>query len=260
MIRILSLALGLAWVATPLGAQQSLPPPNPALLESVDPDQRRVTEEIVRDYLLRHPEIVLEAIRILQAREQAVADEQAAQAMAAGADALRSDPLSPVGGNPEGDVTVVEFFDYACPYCRNAHPLLSKLMTADANIRIVYKEYPILGEASVYASRVALAVFLLEPQKYERFHANMFQTRGRLAAETAVQVALDLGLDRSRLMQTAESDEVSAILTSNVKLAQSIGINGTPAFVIGDSIVPGLVPLEQLQALVSEARESCRTC
>ncbi|MEQ8248479.1 MAG: DsbA family protein [Alphaproteobacteria bacterium] len=247
-------------LAAPAQTQQSRPAVETEILESVDPAQRRVTEAIVRDYILRNPEIVLEAIRILQSREQAAAGERALHALAANRDALRYDPMTPVGGNPDGDVTIVEFFDYACPYCRNAHPVLAQLTKDDPNLRIVYKEYPVLGEASVAAARVGIAVHLLAPDSYAAYHAAMLQARGRLSADLALQTAVEAGVDRLRLQETVESEAVATLLGNNIRLAQAIGVEGTPGFVIGDTVVPGLIQMDQFKQLIGTARERCTTC
>ncbi len=261
MIKIAILAAAAAFATmTPVMAQQSRPLPESETLRSVDPAQRRITEEIVRDYILRNPEIVLEAIRILQAREQAAVGERALHAVAANNTELRHDPTTPVGGNRDGDVTIVEFFDYACPYCRNAHPILAQLAKDDPNVRIVYKEFPVLGEASVAAARVGVAVHLLAPARYEAFHAAMFQARGRLSVELAVQTAVEVGVDRVRLLDAINSEEVSALIAKNVRLAEAIGVNGTPGFLIGDTIVPGLIQADQLKQLIAQARDACSTC
>jgi len=259
MMRFLVAALVALLLSTPALAQQSRGG-DTSLLESVDPEQRRITEEIVRDYILRNPEIVLEAIRILQAREEAAAGERALQSLAANAQELRKDPLTPISGNPEGDVTVVEFFDYACPYCRQAHPVLVELVKRDPNVRIAFKEYPILGDASVFAARVAVAIHLLAPDAYKQFHAAMFDLRGRPTSETALQIASNLGIDRERLLATMDSAEVRDALNRNIQLAQAIGVSGTPAFVVGDAVIPGLIPVEQLLELVNQARRDCTTC
>ncbi len=260
MIRLVLAVIAALSFAAPTLAQQSAPQTAEEILESVDPEARRITEAIVRGYILRNPEIVLEAIRILQAREQAAAGERAVHAVAANNAALRDDPASPVGGNPEGDVTIVEFFDYACPYCRNAHPVLAQLMEDDPNIRVVYKEFPVLGDASVFAARVGIAVHLLAPDRYLDYHASMFEARGRLSPEVALQTATEVGVDRTRLLEAVESDEVGQLITKNLQLAQAIGVNGTPGFLIGDAIVPGLIQVDQFKELIARAREHCASC
>lgn len=247
-------------IITPAVAQQSSPQETSEILRSVDPVERRTTEAIIREYILRNPAIVLEAIRILQAREQAAADERAIHAVAANSAVLRHDPATPVGGNPDGDVTIVEFFDYACPYCRNAHPMLAQLVEDDPNIRIVYKEFPVLGEASVSAARVGITVHLLAPDRYLAYHAAMFRTRGRLSLQTAIQTATEVGVDRTRLLEVVESDEVGQLINKNVQLAQAIGVKGTPGFLIGDAVVPGLIQVEQFKQLIAQAREKCASC
>lgn len=260
MIRFAIAAAAALAIIAPVAAQQSPPQETSEILRSVDPEERRTTEAIVREYILRNPEIVLEAIRILQAREQAAAGERAIHAVAANSAVLRHDPATPVGGNPDGDVTIVEFFDYACPYCRNAHPVLAQLVEDDPNIRIVYKEFPVLGEASVSAARVGIAVHLLAPDRYLAYHAAMFQTRGRLSLQTAIQTATEVGVDRTRLLEVVESDEVGQLINKNVQLAQAIGVNGTPGFLIGDAVVPGLIQVEQFKQLIAQAREKCASC
>ena len=261
MIRVFAGAAAAAFfILSAASAQQSAPQDPAEILGTVDPEQRRITEAIVRDYILRNPEIVLEAIRILQSREQAVAGERAIHAVAANDRVLRHDPATPVGGNPNGDVTIVEFFDYACPYCRNAHPVLAQLIEDDPNVRIVYKEFPVLGESSVFAARVGIAVHLLAPDRYLAFHAAMFQARGRLSPDIAIQTAAEVGVDRVRLMEAIESDEVGQLVNKNLQLAQAIGVNGTPGFLIGDAIVPGLIQIDQFKQLIAQARENCTSC
>jgi protein-disulfide isomerase len=260
MIRFVPAVMAALLFVAPALAQHSAPQTDEKILESVDPEARRITEAIVRDYILRNPEIVLEAIRILQAREQAAAGERAVHAVAANNAALRHDTATPVGGNPDGDVTIVEFFDYACPYCRDAHPVLAQLMEDDPNIRIVYKEFPVLGEASVFAARVGIAVHLLAPDLYLDYHTAMFEARGRLSPEIALQTATEVGVDRTRLLEAVESDEVGQLISKNLQLAQAIGVNGTPGFLIGDAVVPGLIPVEQFKELIARAREHCASC
>jgi protein-disulfide isomerase len=261
MIRVFASAAAAAFFTiSATMAQQSRPQDPAEILGTVDPEQRRVTEAIVRDYILRNPEILLEAIRTLQSREQEVAGDRAIHAVATNQWALRHDPATPVGGNPNGDVTIVEFFDYACPYCRNAHSILATLIKGDPNIRIVYKELPVLGEASVFAARVGIAVHLLAPDRYLDFHVAMFQARGRLSPNIAIQTAVELGIDRVRLMEVIESDEVDQLINRNLQLAHTIGVNGTPSFLIGDAIVPGLIKIDQFKQLIAQAREYCASC
>jgi protein-disulfide isomerase len=261
MIRVFSSVAAAAFFTISAAMAQQSGPQDPAeILSTVDPEQRRVTEAIVRDYILRNPEIVLEAIRTLQSREQAVAGESAIHAVAANHRALRYDPATPVGGNPNGDVTIVEFFDYACPYCRDAYSILAPLIKDDPNIRFVYKELPVLGEASIFAARVGIAVHLLAPDLYLDFHAAMFQARGRLRPDITIQTAVELGVDRVRLMEAIESYEVGQLVNRNLQLAQTIGIKGTPGFLIGDAIVPGLIQIDQFKQLIAQAREYCASC
>jgi protein-disulfide isomerase len=167
-------------------------------------------------------------------------------------DALEKDPLAPVAGNPRGDVTVVEFFDYSCGYCKRVAPALEALKAADPNVRVVYKEFPILGPGSVFAARAALAAH--RQGKYEPLHRALMQAD---ALDEAVvrRLAAEVGLDVARLEKDMEAPEVMQALQGNQQLAAALDIGGTPAFVIGERLVPGAVGAEALQALVNQERE-----
>lgn len=206
----------------------------------------------VRDYLLAHPEVILEAVQRLQERQEAAAQAAARDTLAARSDEILNDPDSPVGGNPEGDVTLVEFFDYNCGYCRRVAPVMSEALAADPQLRVVYKEFPILGEGSVFAARAALAA---ERQtQYHAFHDAMMAFPGQLGEQTVLAVAEDVGLDVERLRADMKDPAIQAMIDRNYVLAQALGINGTPGFVIGDAIVPGAVDLATMQAAIADAR------
>src|SRR5205823_3690220 len=159
-------------------------------------------------------------------------------------DQLLRDNTSPVGGNASGDVTIVEFFDYACPHCKAAEPSVAQLVRDDAKVRVVYKELPILGDASVAAARAALAAHA--QGKYQAFHDALMKVPGAPNEATVFRVASEVGLDVERLKKDMASPDIAATLQKNYTLAQSLGINGTPAFVIGDAFAPGAVPLARL--------------
>lgn len=186
-------------------------------------------------------------------RQLAQADDPAA-VIAARRDEIYNDPEAPVGGNPQGDVTIVEFFDYNCPYCRQVASVLDELVQTDPNIRLVYKEFPILGPNSTFAARAALAA--RKQGKYLEFHSALMMGR-RVADEAAVlEFARIAGLDIDRLKADMEDPAIGAILERNLSLADALHISGTPAFVIADEIYPGAAELADFQRLIAAARES----
>ncbi len=210
----------------------------------------------VRSYLLENPEVLMEAITILQDRSDAAAADGDKAIIAANADAIFKDESSWVGGNPDGDVTVVEFMDYRCGYCRKAYDEVAQLIKADGNIRFIVKEFPILGEASDLSSRFAVAVLQLAgPDAYEAAHDALIQLRGEPTTDTLQRLAGDLGLDSAAIMARMDAPEVKAVIGANHALAGKLQINGTPTFVIGDTMVRGYLPLEGMAAMVAEARD-----
>jgi len=225
--------------------------------EALTPAQKEAVERLVREVIRTNPEIILEALESHDQRQKETEARRFVDALAAQKRAVRSDPHSEIAGNPQGDVTVVEFFDYRCPYCRQAHTQLQALLKRDPKVRVVLKEFPILGPESVLASRAAIAA--REQGKYLPFHTALLETRA-LNEETIFRLAADVGLDVDRLKKDMGKPEVQAIIMRNRKLAETLGITGTPAFVIGDQLAPGALGVERLAAMVEEARASCRTC
>jgi protein-disulfide isomerase len=208
-------------------------------------------EKIVREYLLREPEIVYQALEELQRRQ---AEAEAARQQAAIAENQRellNDPASPVGGNPDGEVTLVEFFDYRCGYCRRVVSSMRALLDEDRELRVVFKELPVLGPDSERAARAALAS--RRQGGYVPFHfalmaADDLSLQGIRAAAEAV------GLDADRLEADMAAPEVNAAIQANYALANELGIEGTPAFVIGKQLIPGAVDKARLEELIQEAR------
>lgn len=211
-------------------------------------------EEIVRAYLLEHPEVIRDAIEALQAKEQAAKADKQAGALVAHKDRLLSDPASPVAGNPMGDVTVVEFFDYKCPYCKRVTPALAELIEADKGVRLVFKEFPILGESSVLAARAALAA--QKQDRYFDFHNALMAHRGTFDDGAIGTIAESLGMDAARLRADMTAPEIDRQLADNHALAQAMAIRSTPTFVIGDQIVPGAISIDDMKALIAAARGS----
>ena len=234
---LIALTLAVGTVAAPAPAQDLTP-------EEV--------KQLALQAILENPEIVMQAVGILQEREEAAAAAAARAALSDNRDRLEADPNAPVLGNPDGDVTVVEFFDYNCPYCRRAGPFVDGLIASDPNVRVVFREFPILGEGSDYAARAALAA--REQGRYFEFHEALMAARGRVEAPTVTAIAEDLGLDVAKLEADMAAPEVQAHIDASLEMARALGINGTPAFVVGDALAPGLLETEQLAAMVSAAR------
>lgn len=209
-------------------------------------------KELVYEAIRENPGIVLEAVEILRARDAQDQAQAQSDVLSSQRDILENDPNAPVLGNPAGDVTVVEFFDYNCPYCRRAKPALLELLEFDPNVRLVYREWPILGEGSVYAAKAALAS--RNQGKYEEFHWAMMSMNGRSEEASVLRVAREIGLDIDKLKADMNSQEIAEHIQTSMQLAQALGFSGTPSFVIGDNLVPGLVDASQMIELVGEAR------
>ena len=205
-------------------------------------------KQLALEAILERPEIIMEAVALLEQRDR---DRRRAAASGA-AQALASDPSSPILGNADGDVIIVEFFDYNCGFCRRAGPALQAVLARDSNVKVVMREWPVLGEASVYAARAALAARM--QGKYEAFHWGLMASAGRASEASVLRLARSLGLDMEKLAIDMQSAAVNAHLQQTRDVAGSIGLTGTPAFVIGDHLHPGLLEQDQLEALIAQAR------
>ncbi|TIS53330.1 MAG: DsbA family protein [Mesorhizobium sp.] len=208
----------------------------------------------IHDYILAHPEVIMEALQSLDARQREAAAKEAKAALAAKADEIFRDPASPVGGNAEGNVTMVEFFDYNCPYCRQVAPIMAQAVAADPQLRIVYKEFPILGPDSVFAAKAALAA--QRQGKYVEFHKALYDARTRVTEAVVLKVAAEVGLDILRLKTDMQLPDIQAAIEKNTQLAQALKISGTPGFVVGDQIFPGATDLATMKKLIEQARSS----
>ncbi len=210
-------------------------------------------EETVRTLLREHPEIVGDALQAIMEKRHLAEEERRQLNLKAKARELNEDPGSVVGGNPTGDVFMVEFFDYNCPYCKRSHESVSAMVAEDGQIRFVYKEYPILGESSVIAAQAALAA--RAQGQYITFHNALMTHKGRLNKVAVMAVAEATGLDVARLKRDMTDPGIAAILSRNRALAKALEITGTPAYVIDDRLVPGAVDAASLKALVAEVRK-----
>ena len=210
-------------------------------------------ERRVRAYILDHPEVIAEAINRLESRQGAQEATEAQAVLKSRADEIFRDPDSPVGGNPNGDVTLVEFFDYNCPYCRQVTPLMLEAEAADPKLRVVFKEFPILGPNSTFAAKVALAAH--KQGKYLALHHALMKVRGTVDEAKVLEAATAAGLDVDRLKAEAQAPAIQAMLERNLDLARALRINGTPGFVIGDEVLVGATDLKGLQAMIGKARD-----
>ena len=224
---------------------------SPTVLVAQELSEERV-RELVRETILANPEILLEAIAVLENRAAESEQLSRADIIEQQRLTLERDPNAPVLANADGDVTVVEFFDYNCPYCRRVMPTVYALTEADTGVRLVYREWPILGEGSVFASRAALAS--REQGLYEEFHIAMMDMTGRAEERSVLTIAREIGLDVDQLLIDMEAPEVDEHIATSMRLAEMLGITGTPTFIIGTNLVPGAVEQATLQALVDEAR------
>ncbi len=254
MVLAAALLVGLGAAPHAHAAEQSKPVK--AAAGPFSTQQQRAIEDIVKRYILENPEIIVEAVRSMRERQEREQQARQRSQLLSLKDRIVSDPLSPVGGNAKGDVTVVEFFDYRCGFCKRAFPAIKQLLGEDTGIRYVYKEFPILGDDSVFASRAAVAAWLTTPKRYNAFHDALMQTRGALPADKVMKIAADTGLDPKVLRKAMDDPRVDQALTANAELARAIGVNGTPAFIIGDELAPGAIDLATMKRMVAQARGS----
>jgi len=246
-----------ALLALALGAM-----PVAASAQSFSDSQRGDIETIVRNYLIAHPEVLEEAMAELTKRQTAAEAEKHEASVAANAETIFNSPRGVVLGNKDGDVTFVEFFDYNCGYCKRAMTDMLDLMKADPKLKVVLKEFPVLSEGSVEAAKVAVAVRMQDPsgKKYLDFHQRLLGGRGPADKARAMAAAKDAGLDTARIEKDMAGPEVRATIEENFKLAEAMGMNGTPSYVIGKQIVVGAVGLDSLKEKIGLARCGKATC
>jgi len=231
--------------ALPLGA-------TPAAPDAVDPE----FGEQVRAYLLQNPEVIFEAVAEFERRNAQAQGDMDGALIEANAEALFNDPMSWVGGNPEGDVTLVEFLDYKCGFCKRALPEVDALLEQDDNIRVIVKELPILGAESELASRFAISVLdLAGPEAYESVHVELMGYEGSITPDYLEDVADSLDLELEEIVAHMDSDTVSDVIEGNRALAQRLQISGTPTFVMGDQMIRGFVPTDAMLEAAASARQ-----
>lgn len=215
----------------------------------------------VRQYLLENPEVLEEVIAALETRREDAQANAQRDAVASNREELATPEFSLAAGNPEGDVTLVEFFDYNCGFCKRMLPHITALMEADDNLRVVFREWPVLGEESQQAARVGLAVRQVAPEKYVEFHDTLLARNGRVGKGEAIEVASELGIDTTAIEAVMNSEETTAALQETFRLGDALGLRGTPSYVIGDKVFMGAVPREELESQIAQVRgETCVNC
>jgi protein-disulfide isomerase len=241
----------------------ALPAVVPVRAQSFTADQRGEIERIVKEYLLSHPELLQDVMAELEKRQSAADTEKHQTAIKEYSAAIFTSPRQITLGNAQGDVTIVEFFDYNCGYCKRAMNDMLELLKTDAKLRFVLKEFPVLGEGSVQAAQVAAAVRMQDKsggKKYLEFHQKLLGGRGQADKTRALAMAKEAGFDIARIEKDISSDEVKAQLEESFKLAEALGLNGTPSYVVGSDVVVGAVGLNTLREKVNTARCGKAAC
>jgi protein-disulfide isomerase len=235
-----------------VGAVLALLPPGLAAAAEFTPEQRQAIEAIIRDYLTKNPEMMLDVLQAAEDKLKGEAHDKASAALVKRRQEVFDDPDAPIAGNPQGNAALVEFFDYRCPYCKQVEPALETLLNEDRHLRFVYKEFPVLGPESVSAARMALAA--RKQDKYDAMHRALMSFKGEMDEAALFKVASSVGLDVVRLKRDMAAPDIDRMLKANLNLAEALDIRGTPGFVIGDEIVPGAIGLDALKQLIEGAR------
>jgi protein-disulfide isomerase len=245
-------------IAVPLAAAILLASPLTATAQTFSPDQQHQIENIIKNYLIAHPEVLQDAQAALDKQQQQAQAQKAQTAIKKDSATLFNSPHQVVLGNPNGKVTVVEFFDYNCPHCKDAVPDMLSLLKTDHDLKFVLKEFPILAQGSVDAAHVAVAVRMQDPSgaKYLAFHQKLFSTRGMVDQARALAAAKDVGCDMTRIEKDMNSPEVSTTINEDMKLADAIGVDGTPSYVVGDQLIVGAIGFKDLQQKVAALENS----
>jgi protein-disulfide isomerase len=224
---------------------------------ALSPAERPEIEKIIKEYLLANPEVLRDAMIELQRRQAAAESKERAAAVKANEKLIYDSPRGVVVGNRQGDVSIVEFFDYNCGYCKRALDDMMTMMKADPKLKFVLKEFPVLGPGSLEAAKVAIAVRMQDKSgtKYIDFHRRLLGTRGEANRDRALAAAKESGLDMAQIEKDLKSEEIDATLLESVQLADALGISGTPSYVIGGEVVPGAVGAATLMKHVQSVRK-----
>ena len=254
MRSILLLLCGGLVAAGALLAVGTTTPPRPGAPSAAAPSDKTALGKEIREYLLANPEVLVEAMQELERKQDGQRDAVAQKGIEENQAALFGDVDSPLDGNPNGDVVIVEFNDYQCPYCKRTHVAMKSVVGADGKVKVIYKDLPILGEASKIAATAALAS--VKQGKHLAFHNALMEFTGKLDRDKILEIATSVGLDRAQLEKDMEDPKLKQIIDRNLALASALGVRGTPAFVIGKQFVPGAVDAAALKQLIADARKS----
>ena len=259
MTRTVLVAAGVALVVAliTVGAVRLLGPDDPPTAEpqTVALDRQEVGQ-IVRDYLLENPGLLEEVIDALEQEQFEAQAHAQRQAIADNRETIFNPDHAFVAGNPDGDITLVEFFDYNCPYCRQMVPILMELIDSDPELRLVLWDWPVLGQQSVEAARVALAVKRLAPESFLEFHRALADQRGQVDGDRAAAIAEEIGIDGDDLAEAMTSEEIDTALSESVRLGQQLRLQGTPSYIVGDEVLGGAVGPDRLRERIAQTRES----
>ncbi|MEO1317975.1 MAG: DsbA family protein [Pseudomonadota bacterium] len=254
--RSLRLGLPAAFAAALLIAPGNAPAQEAIDFSAMTPEQEAAFGEAVRGYLLENPEVIYDAIQVLEDRREREAAQAETTLVSQYLGALHDTSYSWEGGNPEGDVTVVEFLDYRCGFCKRAHPAVKEVLESDENVRLIVREFPILGPESVVAGRMAMAAYRIDSALYPSLNDELMSFRGDLTETMAYRIAGQVGYDIAALKELAATDEIAAEIDKNYQLAEILGIQGTPTFIIGNRIVRGFLPVDRMLAEIEEERRT----
>ncbi len=245
-------AMTLAAFAMPAGT-------GPASAQAMNDAQKQEMGDFIRSYLLEHPEILREMADKLEAKDQEAETLARTKGLAEQKQLIFSHAGDAVVGNPKGDVTIVEFMDYNCGWCKRSVGEVQALLEKDKNLKVVFKEFPIFGPHSEFAAKAALAS--IKQGKYWELHQALFANEGQVTDEVVMNIATELGLDVNKLAEDMKDQKVLDTVSENYDLAKTLKLNGTPAFIIDDQVYPGYLPLDQLQAAIADVRSNgCKLC
>jgi protein-disulfide isomerase len=228
--------------------------------DPIDAAQKAAIEKIVRDYIIAHPEIIEEAMAAQEQRKTAAAAAAQKEIITEKNGVLFQSARHVVLGNPKGDVTVVEFFDYNCTYCKRSVGDMLTILQEDKNVRFVLKEFPVLGQGSVEAAQVSVAVNRIAPAKYIEFHKTLIGGKGEANRQRAMEAAAAVGIDIRKLEAELAHPEIAATIDETYSLANGLGLTGTPTYVLANGVTPGAVGLERLKAKIADARNCKESC
>jgi protein-disulfide isomerase len=229
-------------------------PKNESVIAQGKGVDRAEVETIVKDYILKNPEVLIESLNSYQAKMQQEQQGKSSEALKNFSSDIKKLEL-PFAGNASGDVSVVVFFDYNCGYCKKAFPTIAQLLKEDSKVKVLFVELPILSEASDMASHVALSVHFADKSKYFDYHRKLMEFQGNKTEEQLLTFAAELGLDKAKIKEGMKSEAVNKAIAANKELAQKIGVRGTPAFIVGQQLIPGAVDLPALKSAVEKTRK-----